>query len=102
MFSTQAVFASPASTDIPPLPAYDPKIEQIAILTLEKKMSHEEIHHLVNKYRDLQLRKIYKYALNGFSVKGPSYILEKLAKETPYASLSISQSIQSLYIIPAK
>ena len=25
MFSTQAVFASPASTDIPPLPAYDPK-----------------------------------------------------------------------------
>ena len=98
MFSTQAVFASPASTDIPPLPAIDPKHEQIAILTLEKKMSHEEIHHLVNKYRDLQLRKIYKYALNGFSVKGPSHILEKLAKETPYASLSIVNQYKASHI----
>ena len=61
-------------------------------------MSHEEIHHLVNKYRDLQLRKIYKYALNGFSVKGPSYILEKLAKETPYASLSIVNQYKASHI----
>ena len=89
LFSTQAVLASSSSTDIPPLPALDPKHEQIAILTLEKEMSHEDIHHLVNKYRDLQLRKIYKYALKGFSVKGPTHILDKLAKETPYARLSI-------------
>ena len=89
IFSTQAVFAHSISTDIPPLPTVDPKHEQIAIFTLEKEMSHEEIHDLVNKYSDIQLRQVYKYALNGFSVKGTSRNLEKLIKETPYANMSI-------------
>lgn len=89
ILSTNTVIAGSTHTDIPPLPAIDPKQEQIAILTFEKKMSHEDIHQLVKQYRDLQVRKIFKYALNGFSVKGPSHILEKLAKETPYASLSM-------------
>ena len=89
LFSTQAVFAHSISTAIPPLPTFDPNTEQIAILTLEKEISQEEIHHLINKYSNIQLRKVYKYALNGFSVKGPARTLDKLIKETPYASMSI-------------
>ncbi|WP_147534980.1 S8 family serine peptidase [Bacillus marasmi] len=61
----------------PPIPTENPQTEKIAIVTLQHPQSVEEI---LSQFPELELRYVFKHALNGFSVKGPIKVLEKLAK----------------------
>ncbi|MCQ6274612.1 S8 family serine peptidase [Bacillus sp. V3B] len=88
LFTTQAVTARPSS-NIPPLPALDQYSEQIAIFMINQELTEDEILHLLQKYPHIQLRKTFKYALNGFSAIGSQKSLEQLAKEEPISKLSV-------------
>src|SRR5690606_1302678 len=65
---------------IPPIPKEPPHTRKVAIVTLAEGASEDEREAILHQFPDLQLRKIYKYALNGFSVEGTIATLEKLAK----------------------
>lgn len=86
--TTQTVTAR-SSSNIPPLPALDQHSEQVAIFMMEKKLTDNQILHLLKKHSNIQLRKIFKYALNGFSAIGPQKSLEQLAKEDAITKMSV-------------
>lgn len=85
-----------ASTLIhPPIPLESPTAEKVAIVILEKEKSEQDIHKLLRKIPSLQLRQIYKYALNGFSVKGKAKDIEELKK---LASQSIVSPVNTYHV----
>ncbi len=79
-----------ASVTIPPLPTPDRNEEQVAIAVTDKGMTAAEIKQLLRKYPRIQLRKTFNLALNGFSVKGPQVILEKLAQDEAVQTVTIT------------
>lgn len=82
---------------IPPLPKPDTSEEQIAIAVTDNKMTEAEIRHFLQKYPQIQLRKIFSLALNGFSIQGPRASLEKIAGDERIHALSlVNQYIPSL------
>lgn len=64
----------------PPIPEDDPTIEKVAIVMIEEDKNEQEIRKLVQKIPGLELRQIYKYAINGFSVKGKPKDIDELTK----------------------
>ena len=62
----------------PQIPLESSDIEKVAIVVLHEEKSEAEIKQLVRSIPHLQLRHIYKYALNGFSVKGKQADIERL------------------------
>ena len=99
LFSTPLVSAAPTITSnitLPPLPPNNHETEQVAIFMTEKKMNEQEILELTKKYPDIELRTIFQYALKGFSAKGSSRSLEKLAKEIPMTKLSVVHQYKTM------
>lgn len=64
----------------PSLPEESPLTEKVAIVTLPEEMTETDIRNIINHYPDLELRHIFKHALNGFSVKGSKETLAQLAQ----------------------
>ena len=62
----------------------------------ERDMNEQEILGLTKKYPDIQLRTIFQYALKGFSAKGSSRSLEKLAKEIPMTKFSVVHQYKTM------
>ena len=82
------VHATAPTIRIPPLPPLHHNKEQIAIVMMEKEMSTAEIKQLLQKYPQIQLRKIFTKALKGFSVIGPGATLEQFSQKEPSAQLT--------------
>lgn len=81
MHSSIPVYKVKASTlHHPPIPEDSQTTEKVAIIMLEEEKSEHEIRKLVQKIPRLHLRHTYKYALNGFSVKGTETDISKLTK----------------------
>ena len=99
LLSTPLVSAAPTKTSnitLPPLPKTDQETEQVAIFMTEREMNEQEILGLTKKYPDIQLRTIFQYALKGFSAKGSSRSLEKLAKEIPMTKFSVVHQYKTM------
>ncbi len=69
-------------------PEESPDEEKVAIVITTGDCTGAEIGAMLKPYPDIKLRYIFKYALNGFSVKGKASSLKKLAKTNTVASIS--------------
>ncbi|CAH2713933.1 Minor extracellular protease vpr [Neobacillus rhizosphaerae] len=63
----------------PPIPK--PTEDTIAIVLLEKSQSEQEINQLISPYKDIKLRRVFREALDGFSVQGRPESIAKLAEQ---------------------
>ncbi|MBS4190086.1 S8 family serine peptidase [Bacillus sp. FJAT-49705] len=63
----------------PSVPKESTDIEKVSIIILNKEKSEQEIRQLIRSTPNLELRHIYKYAINGFSVKGKQSDIDKLS-----------------------
>lgn len=79
----------------PPVPEESPLSEKVAIVTLPHDFTEQHIQEIIEPYRDIELRYIYKHALNGFSVKGPISSLAKLAKSNQVELVSHVQTYKT-------
>lgn len=64
----------------PPIPKESAQTERVAIVTVPEEMTEKDIRNIIRQHPDLELRRIFKHALNGFSAKGTLESLEKLAE----------------------
>nr|WP_317978303.1 S8 family serine peptidase [Niallia endozanthoxylica] len=84
----QGLAAQERLLKLPPLPAQDEKTEQIAIFLTKSDLKPGELNRLMRKYPAITLRNTFKFALKGFSAKGPKSQLDKLAQEPAIAQQS--------------
>jgi minor extracellular serine protease Vpr len=70
----------------PPIPKATQ--ETIAIIILEKPQSQQEINRLITPYKDIKLRRIFREALDGFSVQGSSESIAALAHRNQISLVS--------------
>lgn len=80
-----SMFIFPLSTaahnlDHPPIPEESVTTKRVAIVTVSNQVNETDIENMIRSYPDLQLRYVFKEALNGFSVKGSIATLAKLAE----------------------
>lgn len=80
--SLPAAISAQTSSDLhhPPIPNEPDNQEKVVIIILEKQKTEQEIKQLFSKIPNLQLRQTYKYAFNGFSVKGKQSDITQLSK----------------------
>ncbi|WP_409303220.1 S8 family serine peptidase [Peribacillus sp. SCS-155] len=72
---------------IPPLPPLSSTEKQTAIVTL-KAAAEDQITRIKNQYPDIEIRKVYKLALNGLSVTASPEALKKLRADTAVESIN--------------
>lgn len=72
----------------PPIPEISPDIERVAIVVLKEGKGEQEIKRLLEADPDLEIRHIFKHALNGFSVKGKQSALERLVEKKAVSAVS--------------
>lgn len=94
------MFLFPLSTtarilDHPPVPEESPDSQRVAIVTVSKPINEEDILNIVKSHPDLQIRYIFKEALNGFSVKGSIASLAKLAESNKVELVSPVKTYQT-------
>ncbi|WP_338450218.1 S8 family serine peptidase [Niallia oryzisoli] len=75
--------------NVPPLPKEDGKMEQVAIFLTKNELQDNELNQLLKRYPNITVRNSFKYALKGFSAKGPKEQLEQLAKDPEIAQSSV-------------
>lgn len=78
----------PEKLQIPPIPQEDPQTEKVAIVLTEKPMDEQQIKNQLKNLRNTKLRRIFKHAVNGYSVKGPITELQLLEKANDVQLLS--------------
>ncbi|MFP7298599.1 S8 family serine peptidase [Neobacillus niacini] len=76
IFSLQTA-TSARSLETPPIPK-----ERVAIVVLEEPQTPQEIQQLIKPYKDIHLRRVFREAIDGFSVEGNPESIEKLAEAT--------------------
>lgn len=64
----------------PPIPNESADHEKVSIIILDEEKSEQEIKKLVQFIPNLELRQIYKYAFQGFSVKGKQTDIDQLSQ----------------------
>ncbi|MDR6120987.1 minor extracellular serine protease Vpr [Bacillus sp. SLBN-46] len=80
-------FQTPRILIHPPIPK--PTNEQtVAIILLDRPQSEQEIAQLIRPYRDIKLRRIFKEAIDGFSVQGPAETIAKLTNQQHIMNVS--------------
>jgi minor extracellular serine protease Vpr len=98
----------------PPIPAEDPSTEKVAIVLTIHPMTEKEISGQLHKFKNIKLRRIFKHAINGYSVEGPISELRQLeggneiklvsevstyqVENAPYLSTSFPKSTQMSHI----
>jgi minor extracellular serine protease Vpr len=65
-----------------------PNDTQIAIVVLQNPQTEQEIQQFLAPYKDIRLRKIFREALNGFSVQGPAKTIAQLAQNKQIMNIS--------------
>ncbi|WP_026568214.1 S8 family serine peptidase [Bacillus sp. UNC41MFS5] len=68
--------------------------ETTAIIILDKPYTDQEIQQLLQPYKDIKLRRIFREALDGFSVQGSAASLTKLAATSQKQITNVSPVIQ--------
>ena len=68
--------------------------ETTAIIILDRPYNDQEIHQLLQPYKDIKLRRIFHDALDGFSVQGSAEALAKLATTSRKQITNVSPVIQ--------
>jgi minor extracellular serine protease Vpr len=68
----------PVKLQHPPLPAEDPYEEKIAIVLTEHPVTEKEISRQLQKLQNIKLRRIFRHAIEGYSVQGPISELRQL------------------------
>lgn len=74
------ISANAHSLKHPPIPEESPNSKRVAIVTVPAPITESDVHAMIKSYPDLELRNIFRHALNGFSVKGSISSLAKLAE----------------------
>ncbi|WP_276205135.1 S8 family serine peptidase [Bacillus sp. MUM 13] len=70
-----------AAIELPPLPVASQSKVIRAIVALDNKATVSDISSVLKKYPSLHLRKVYKHAINGFSVSGKTSEISSLKRE---------------------
>ncbi|WP_081798155.1 S8 family serine peptidase [Neobacillus dielmonensis] len=70
----------------PPIPKSTK--ETVAIVMLDKPQSEQAIRQLIQPYKNIKLRRIFREAIDGFSVQGPPDAIAQLAAKTPTLQVS--------------
>ncbi|WP_413466623.1 S8 family serine peptidase [Mesobacillus subterraneus] len=78
----------PQKLQLPPIPQENPQTEKIAIVLTKQQLKEHEINNQLKPLKNTKLRRIFTHAINGFSIKGPVYELEKLKKSNDIQFLS--------------
>jgi minor extracellular serine protease Vpr len=73
---------------IPPIPKENPRTEKIAIVLTELPVEEQQIINQLKNLKNTKLRRIFKHAFNGYSVKGPASELQQLEKSNDIQLLS--------------
>lgn len=98
----------PVKLQHPPIPAEDPSAEKVAIVLTKHPLTEKEITGQLHKFKNIKLRRIFKHAINGYSVEGPISELKQLydkneiklvsevityqVENAPYLSMSFQKS----------
>lgn len=96
----QAPVAESRVLNVPPLPKEDGKMEQIAIFLTKNELQDNELNQLLKRYPNITIRNSFKYALKGFSAKGPKEQLEQMGKDPSIAKLSVVNQYNATDIKP--
>lgn len=78
----------PQKLELPPIPQEDPQTEKVAIVLTEQPVEKQQIKNQLNNLKNTKLRRIFKHAVNGYSVKGPISELQQLEKSNDIQLLS--------------
>ncbi|WP_079506310.1 S8 family serine peptidase [Mesobacillus jeotgali] len=68
----------PQKLQHPPIPREDPQAEKIAIVMTEKPVEEWQIKNQLKNLKNTKLRRVFGYAINGYSVEGPVSELKQL------------------------
>ena len=68
----------PATLRHPPIPAEDPHTQKIAIVLTEHHLTKTEINRQLHPFKNIKLRRIFKHAVEGYSVQGSISELKQL------------------------
>ncbi|WP_440446423.1 S8 family serine peptidase [Neobacillus bataviensis] len=65
-----------------------PKTTSVAIVVLDQPQSEQEIRQLIKPYQHVKLRRIFREALNGFSIEGSPESIEQLSQQKRILNVS--------------
>ncbi len=65
-----------------------PTKDTVAIVILEQPQSEQEIKQLISPYKDVKLRRIFREAIDGFSVQGSPQTIAQLASQSHVLNVS--------------
>ncbi|PLS07941.1 S8 family serine peptidase [Neobacillus cucumis] len=77
----------------PPIPKFAPA--KVAIVVLKQPQSEQEINRLISSYKGIKLRRIFREALDGFSVEGSPEALARLARQEHILTVSPAATYQA-------
>jgi len=78
IFLILAAFEQPQKLQLPPIPQENPQTEKVAIVLTEQPVEEQQIKNQLKNLKNTKLRRIFKHAVNGYSVKGPISELQQL------------------------
>ena len=70
----------------PPIPKQTK--DTVAIITLDRPQSEQAIQQLIKPYKNIKLRRVFREAIDGFSVQGPPDAIAQLAGQKPILHVS--------------
>lgn len=70
----------PQKLQLPPIPAEDSHTEKVAIVVTDIPLTEQEINRQLKDLKNTKLRRVFHYAVQGYSVEGPIAELEQLQK----------------------
>ncbi|MEH7415890.1 S8 family serine peptidase [Neobacillus drentensis] len=65
-----------------------PKSTQVAIVVLKQPQSEQEIRQIITPYKDVKLRRIFREALDGFSIEGSPEAIARLSQQQRILTVS--------------
>ena len=77
-----------ASFQLPPLPKKDEAEKIIAIVIAKGNKDYRQLSKVISDIPGIRLRKLYEYALNGFTIEGPRKQIESLRDSEEIAVVS--------------
>ncbi|HAF0292614.1 TPA: S8 family serine peptidase, partial [Salmonella enterica subsp. enterica serovar Typhimurium var. 5-] len=85
----------PAKLLHPPIPAEDTNTEKIAIVLTNQQLTEQEIKAQLKDLKHIKIRRVFKYAIKGYSVQGPISELEQLQKNNEVKLVSEVNNYQA-------
>lgn len=72
----------------PPIPTDNPNTEKVAIVMTKEKQTQKQIQALRKQYPNMKIRHVFQHAINGFSIKAPIHVLNKLSQNQLVTNVS--------------